>query len=341
MSSDAAMMSEWSVYGNRLLFLDALSAPAPSEDALFDLARVSLKRTGADSLIVLQRGNARELAALARRREHWMVPASEDLDAMVRILEPDGSESLSCGNGLLSAAALMRKRGENLPARVLTGVASDAPWVVEIGVREGERPWLRHEHARRVTDDLYVPPGGEPEAEDCMDLVRDLGAGADGNIPPGLVGRLVLTGEPHLVIFADQVPGMRESGFCGAMDWLPALGRHLNFQRRDMFPEGVNVDLVLGGGPEDGVRYRCFERGVNHETGACGTGAMAVASVWRAVRGRGIVDALRVQPSGAPAGNGYMVRFGRGAMLLSGCPLLQAEAVLRNPERSSLYSTVS
>ncbi|WP_461210167.1 diaminopimelate epimerase [Desulfocurvus sp. DL9XJH121] len=324
MTHREAMLSEWSVFGNRLLFLDLQSAPVPGDADLADLACSSLARTGADSLIVLLRGEA--LAAAPGIDAPGV--AAPDVDALVRILEPDGSESLSCGNGLLCTAALLRLRGAALPAGVLTGIPSGSPWPVEIGVREGGGPWLRHSLALPVPDRLYTPAEGRAP-QGCVDMVGDLGRGAE-DVPPGILGRLVLTGEPHLVVFADEAP---------AGDWLCALGLHLNTRRRDLFPRGVNVDLVLDGGPEDGVRYRCFERGVNRETGACGTGAMAVASVWRLARGR--VDALRVRPKGAPSGDGYMVRFARDSLLLSGRALLQSEAALPKRERTSLISSVS
>lgn len=51
--------------------------------------------------------------------------------------------------------------------------------------------------------------------------------------------------------------------------------------RRDLFPRGVNVEVVPELGESDELSMRVFERGVG-ETAACGSGALAVAAVaWR------------------------------------------------------------
>lgn len=317
------VLRKWTVFGNNLLFLDALtgSSPAamPDEDALFALAMNELERTGFDSLIVLQPGGDEELAAVGRRNGRDFVSPGGDIDAIIRILEPDGSESLSCGNGLLCAAATMRRNGVSLPSTILTGLASDEPWPVRIGTDGAGRPWLCHEHARLVPDALYQPEEGRAPvvAAGCpMDVLHDLGAGVAG-IPEGLSGRLVLTGEPHLVIFADKAGGWPAVADGEGRSWLSALGEHLNQDRRDVFPDGVNVIAAEDGGVTIGVRYRSYERGVNQETGACGTGAMAVASVWRALHTNGAAELVRVRPAGAPS-DGYSVGFRANAMRLSG-----------------------
>lgn len=340
MTVSEPVLTRWSVYGNRLLLLDLRASPPPDGEGLFRMARSALERTGDDSLILIRSGTPEDLAACGLGP--GCAPEGS-MDAMVRILEPDGSESLSCGNGLLCVAAWLRRRGGTLPARVLTGTSSGCPWLVEVGQGRDGTPWLRHGPARRVPDGLYRPAFRE-SADGVADLVRDLGEGAGEGVPAGLRGYLLLTGEPHLVVLVDQGADQGADNGAGTepgrgADWLNALGLHLNLRRRDLFPRGVNVDLVLGGGAEEGVRYRCFERGVNRETGACGTGAMAVASVWRARRAAG--SAVRILPSGAPEGGGYMVRFVTDGLLLGGRPLLQAEAPMPKPERISLYSSVS
>lgn len=51
--------------------------------------------------------------------------------------------------------------------------------------------------------------------------------------------------------------------------------------RRDIFPHGVNVEVVPQLGHSEELQMRVFERGVG-ETAACGSGALAVAAVaWR------------------------------------------------------------
>ena len=75
------------------------------------------------------------------------------------------------------------------------------------------------------------------------------------------------TGVPHYVEFVDDVE---------AVD-VCARGRRIRYDL-DRFPQGTNVNFVQPLGP--GVlRMRTYERGVENETLACGTGATAAAIV--------------------------------------------------------------
>ncbi|MEE9218077.1 MAG: diaminopimelate epimerase [Acidobacteriota bacterium] len=81
-----------------------------------------------------------------------------------------------------------------------------------------------------------------------------------------LRGFEVLAGVPHFVILRG-VPEFQP---------LPPLAGRLRWHRA--FPDGVNVNFV--GRPHAGVRpLRTFERGVEAETLACGTGCVAAAAV--------------------------------------------------------------
>jgi diaminopimelate epimerase len=74
---------------------------------------------------------------------------------------------------------------------------------------------------------------------------------------------VVDTGVPHLVSFAtDEVDVLQEG---------------MRFRHHPLFaPQGVNVNFVKEGNP---LSVRTYERGVEGETLACGTGAVAVAFV--------------------------------------------------------------
>lgn len=322
MTLDELVLERWSVYGNQLLFLDALTSTSPPERELPVVAQRALDATGADSLILIQNCERSILAAINEAWGYWEVQPASTPDIMIRIFEPDGSESLSCGNGLLSAASLLLERGIPLPALTLTGIPDNAPWTVEVGTDRSGRAWLKSDRPRRVSSKLAAT---EPRGAVCSVLDRFGGiAPPDGQglvFPPRLAGYLVLTGEPHLVVLAREWAGAVPDDAAGQGRWLSALGHHLNRQCRDLFPKGVNVDLVLGGTPEQGLRYRCFERGVNRETGACGTGAMAVAYTWREMACENC-DEIRVHPWGADNG-GYLVRWTDGGMRLCGKPLFQ------------------
>ncbi len=80
-----------------------------------------------------------------------------------------------------------------------------------------------------------------------------------------LTGLLARAGVPHLVVFVRDVESVPVATLGAALRSAPELG-----------PDGANVNFVstLGGEP---FPMRTFERGVEAETLACGTGAVAVA----------------------------------------------------------------
>jgi diaminopimelate epimerase len=110
--------------------------------------------------------------------------------------------------------------------------------------------------AQRVTEGMRVevgrvePPGAREEVE------------AAGR---RFAGRRVVAGVPHFVVFVDGLEGVPVG------EWGRALRRHPRFA-----PEGTNVDFAarLGAGR---IALRTFERGVEGETLACGSGAIACA----------------------------------------------------------------
>jgi diaminopimelate epimerase len=87
-------------------------------------------------------------------------------------------------------------------------------------------------------------------------------------------GVLLEPGVPHFVV---EVAGI---GGVPVAEWGAALRRHARFA-----PAGANVDFVARTAPGR-VAMRTFERGVEAETLACGSGAIASA-LWAAAGGQG------------------------------------------------------
>ena len=83
---------------------------------------------------------------------------------------------------------------------------------------------------------------------------------------PGGEAHSINTGVPHLVIFVDALDQVDVAG----------LGRQLRYHPQ-FAPAGTNVNFVKRTG--DGMRIRTYERGVEDETMACGTGVAAAALV--------------------------------------------------------------
>ena len=78
-------------------------------------------------------------------------------------------------------------------------------------------------------------------------------------------GRRIRSGVPHFVVPVERVE------WVPVAQWGAALRHHREFE-----PEGANVDFVARLGPSR-VAMRTYERGVEGETLACGSGAMATA----------------------------------------------------------------
>ena len=81
------------------------------------------------------------------------------------------------------------------------------------------------------------------------------------------------TGVPHAVVFADDLDAADVRG----------LGRALRFHTHFQ-PKGTNVNFVAKTGP-DSIAIRTYERGVEDETLACGTGMVACALVFGELAG--------------------------------------------------------
>lgn len=92
------------------------------------------------------------------------------------------------------------------------------------------------------------------------------------------------TGVPHAVLY---VP---DADRAMVMSLGPEIRRHAHFG-----PRGTNVNFVQVLGP-DHIRVRTFERGVEGETLACGTGVSACALV--SARVHGFVSPVKVQVQG-------------------------------------------
>ena len=95
-------------------------------------------------------------------------------------------------------------------------------------------------------------------------------------------------GVPHVVVRVDDIEAIDLAGRGRALRFDPATG-----------PEGANVNFVSPGRSSDEPwRIRTYERGVEGETLACGTGTVA-AAIALAARGEATLP-LRFRSRGGP-----------------------------------------
>ena len=99
------------------------------------------------------------------------------------------------------------------------------------------------------------------------------------------------SGSPHAVLFERTLPRqMRDDLQVSGINRLGALIRY----HRTFAPGGTNVNFIHEA--KDYVYQRTYERGVEDETLACGTGAIAVATV--AMLKAGYVSPVKIRTRG-------------------------------------------
>jgi diaminopimelate epimerase len=216
----------------------------------------------------------------------------EDLERCTWFMDhrnADGSTAEMCGNGIRLFLHALVTEG------LLDRGAGQAG--VLVGTRGGPR---------RV--------GATPDGRYWVDMgpARPFGsskAAVSGQVFDGLA---VSMGNPHLACLTDvDVAGL---DLTGQPEFDP-----------DLFPEGVNVELinVLPAGDADAhIRLRVHERGVG-ETRSCGTGACAAAYAALVASGRRSGTVVVDVPGGR-----LSVRVGEGTTVLTGPAVLVAAGSL-------------
>jgi len=202
-----------------------------------------------------------------------LVEPSDRADFKWRFFNPDGSRAEMCGNGARCVSRFA----------FLLGIAGPRLcFETDVGVVSAE-----------IIEDQVKIKMTDPSA---IQLNRRLPRRSGAEITCDVIN----TGVPHAVV---QVPDVE------AVD-VPALGREIRYH--DLFaPAGTNVNFTCPAG--DGVVFnRTYERGVEDETLACGTGSAAVALV--AAHTRGWPSPIQVHTrSGAVLKVHFDVRDGRFA----------------------------
>jgi len=196
-------------------------------------------------------------------------PADAAHHYRMRYVNANGSVGTMCGNGARCLARFARNAGildEELHFESDAGVYR---------ARVGPAP--------EAPVRLFVPPPGTWIPD------HPLAAALPGGVA---AVHYLWTGTEHAVCFVDEVMG------APVQTWGPAI-------RHDpaLAPAGANVDFVQvlqkgrASAPAE-LRVRTFEKGVEEETLACGTGAMAAALVARFLGRIGADDVQVHMPGG-------------------------------------------
>ncbi len=168
-----------------------------------------------------------------------LLEKSEEYNFSMRYFNADGGEAEMCGNGARCIAYFAHQIGA--AEERMTFLAKDGPHQADV-------------HGCGVKVSLQNP------SQVQLGLDLDMGGKT-------LSAHFANTGVPHAVVLTTDLESAE----------VVNLGREIRYHPK-FAPAGTNVDFAQVTGPR-ALRMRTYERGVEDETLACGTGATASAVV--------------------------------------------------------------
>jgi diaminopimelate epimerase len=161
-------------------------------------------------------------------------------DALMRIFNPDGSEAEMCGNGARCFSFYLSAKRKAQSAKL------------KIETRAG----IVHSEIRGENVKIKLT--------DPKEMKLDISIRINNR---SLRVNFINTGVPHVVVFVQGLDNIDVAG----------LGRQIRYHQR-FAPRGANVNFVEVLNPK-AIKIRTYERGVEGETYACGTGSTAAALI--------------------------------------------------------------
>ena len=180
-----------------------------------------------------------------------LIESSDRADFKMRIFNPDGSEVSMCGNGI-RCCALYTFKNRLSPAKMKIETPAG---IIEAEVKSfSEEETLPHAQF----SGLFI----KVKMIDPYDIELGHNLGIGDSI---VTIHKINTGVPHAVCFVES------------LDRYPVkeIGSRIRYHKF-FSPEGTNVDFVELTG-KDFITIRTYERGVEDETLACGSGVVASA----------------------------------------------------------------
>ncbi len=190
-------------------------------------------------------------------------PQGPDVDFTMEFYNPDGSGGMMCGNGGRCIVAFADYLGIK-PTYRPTLRQAQGPGTEQVPeLVEGPAEYLFRAPDGLHTGEILQRSGGSTGSPADLWEVRIKMIDVHG-ITPMLGGYFLNTGTRHFVKFVDDVEKVDVDQEGKALRWNPAFA-----------PVGTNVNFVHVA--PDGLHVRTFEKGVEGETLACGTGLTASA----------------------------------------------------------------
>jgi diaminopimelate epimerase len=308
---------KYSVCGNILIFVDEVSGRQLKESEKSAFARAAIDEhvgIGADNLIILQKYSTELIEDIKSNRGYWKICPQFDCepspDYVFRIFEPDGQEALCCGNGLICAAHYLNATHGVEAARIVTEIPSSIPKSRKTEVAESGKTYRVNMGCSSLIPDALINTSFVTHSEGVLGFFQDFPitcqwmntSGDDEKLSIVISGFLTYTGEPHLIVFVQPEDSFTDDcsskfGLIFGDDLSKSMededqknhriesigifhkiGLNLNLTKARLFPCGININFARVVSKDGIIEYRSFERGINKETLACGTGAIAVAT---------------------------------------------------------------
>lgn len=169
----------------------------------------------------------------------------------MRMFNADGSEAQMCGNAIRCVAKYLYDHGytkrDNIKINTLAGIKELR---IESKDKEGKVDSVRVNMGKPILNGIDIPVNYEGEPVIDLEVL-------------GYRGTAVSMGNPHIVIFVDEITDKH------------VLVDGPKIEKHPLFPEKTNVEFVKVLDRAN-IQMRVWERGTG-ETLACGTGACASA----------------------------------------------------------------
>lgn len=298
---------KYSLYGNDFVIIDETQQEWLSEKQKSLFAPISFDEIfgmSADNLLIIQNNTPEILDQINAYRNYWTTldaQSIKDADYIFRMFEPDGSEALCCGNGLLSIAYYLEDEYKIEHSSILTEIPNGKPVIRKLISELNDDYSALNIGIPRAVPDIFFN-GSSISIKNELQAIKNFKLTSNAltkffgyELPEiELNGYFKFTGEPHLVVFIqDNNPILFENMIGNKYNLLEKAQGISNFElsnqvfnliglelnnMQTVFPKGINLNIanVLD---DNSIEYRTFERGINRETYACGTGAIAVAFV--------------------------------------------------------------
>lgn len=210
--------------GNDYIYVDTNHYPLSNPEAIARLWSAPHIGIGSDGLV--------------------LIGTSPQADFNMRIFNADGSEAMMCGNASRCIGKYVYDYGLTKKTKITLDTLSGIK-TLQLHVKDN--------HVETVTVDMGIPsPGPKALKEQPIEV--------GGQI---FMGTTVSMGNPHLVIFTNNVSQIHLSEIGPLLEHHPWFPNRINVEFAQILPDGC-------------IRMRVWERG-SGITQACGTGACATA----------------------------------------------------------------